>query len=258
MKIKVIGCHGSVEPSYLPSCYQVNDSFFIDAGSMASALTPAQQSKVTDVVLTHPHLDHIKDLAFLIENSADANRDQLVIHSTQAILDDVHKHIFNDVIWPDFSKVIINTQSNMPLLKFQPIQIGQKHKIGSISLEPFRVNHPGNAVGFLIDDGKSEIIMTGDTGPCPLVWEKANQCSRLKAVFTEISFPSRMDRLATISGHYTLRQLMTDLSAFKKQQLPIYISHFKPKFMGELIEEFHLNAPQNLKLMHEGDEFDFV
>ena len=155
MKIKVIGCHGSVEPNYLPSCYLINDSFFIDAGSMASALTPAEQFAVTDVVLTHPHLDHIKDLAFLIENSADVERAPLVIHSTQAILDDVHRHIFNDVIWPDFSKVIINTKTNAPLMRFEALQLNQKTKIGNITLEPFRVNHPGNAVGYLLDYEKS-------------------------------------------------------------------------------------------------------
>ena len=193
----------------------------------------------------------------LIENSADVERAPLVIHSTQAILDDVHRQIFNDVIWPDFSKVIINTKTNEPLMRFEALQLNQKTKIGNITLEPFRVNHPGNAVGYLLDDGKSEIIMTGDTGPCPAVWEKANLCQRLKGIFTEISFPSRMDRLATISGHYTLQQLVSDMAILKKQKLPVYISHFKPKFMSELLEEFHQNAPKNLQLMHEGDEFVF-
>jgi cAMP phosphodiesterase len=257
MKIRVIGCHGSVEPGYQTSCYLINERFFIDAGSICTAFTPVQQEKITDVFLTHPHLDHVKDLCFLIENSASPERPPLVLHSTSAILDDVHKHVFNDVIWPDFSKVSLRENPEESLLRFSPLDSAMQCEMAGVSLQAFPVNHPGHAIGYLLDDGNNQILFTGDTGPCAKVWEVANSAPRLKAIFTEISFPSRMDRLARVSGHYTLEQLTTDLVNLKSSNIPIYISHFKPRFMRELMDEFHRRAPPQLKLMHEGDEFIF-
>ena len=257
MKVRVIGCHGSVEPSYQTSCYWVNERFFIDAGSICSAFTPEQQEKITDIFLTHPHLDHVKDLCFLIENSASPERHPLQIHSTGEILDDVHKHIFNDVIWPDFSKVSLQDDLDKPLLRFLPLDQSLKREMGGVTLTAFPVNHPGHAIGYLLDDGQSQVIFTGDTGPTERVWEIANSASRLKAIFTEISFPNRMDRLARISGHYTLDQLTADLVNLKQANIPIYVSHFKPLFMRELLDEFHRRAPPNLRLMHEEDELIF-
>jgi hypothetical protein len=66
-----------------------------------------------------------------------------------------------------------------------------------------------------------------------------------------------MDRLARISGHYTLEQLAADLVNLNATNIPVYISHFKPRFMRELLDEFHRRAPPQLRLMHEGDEFNF-
>lgn len=257
MKIRVIGCHGSVEPGYQTTCFLINERFFIDAGSICTAFTPDQQERVTDVFLTHPHLDHIKDLCFMIENSASSERPPLVVHSTRDILDDVHKHIFNDVIWPDFSKLSLRESTGETLMKFFPLNPDLKRDLGGVQVTAFPVNHPGHAVGYLLDDGQTQVIFTGDTGPCAKVWQVANEAPHLKAVFTEISFPSRMDRLAKISGHYTLDQLAEDMSQLKATNIPIYISHFKPRFMRELMDEFHRRAPPQLKLMHESDEFVF-
>ncbi len=257
MKVRVIGCHGSVEPGYQTSCYFVNERFFIDAGSICSVFTPEQQKKITDIFITHPHLDHVKDLCFLIENSASADRAALQLHSTKEILDDIHTHIFNDVIWPDFSKVSLQEATKEPLLKFLPLESSMKKEMGGVTLTAFPVNHPGHAVGYLLDDGVSQVIFTGDTGPSAKVWEVANSATRLKAIFTEISFPNRMDNLARVSGHYTLDQLSADMVNLKQTNIPIYISHFKPLFMRELLDEFHRKAPAQLRLMHEGDELNF-
>lgn len=257
MKVRVIGCHGSVEPGYQTSCYYVNERFFIDAGSICAVFSPRQQAEITDVFLTHPHLDHVKDLCFLIENSASSDRATLVLHSTQEVLHDIHKHVFNDVIWPDFSKVSLREKGGEALLRFSPLGPDMKRDLGGVSVTAFPVNHPGHAVGYLLDDGINQVLFTGDTGPCPRIWEVANASPRLKAIFTEISFPSRMDRLARVSGHYTLDQLAADVVNLKATNIPVYISHFKPLYMRELMDEFHRRAPPHLKLMHEGDEFNF-
>src|SRR5437868_9015311 len=127
MKVTILGCHGGVAPGYRTSCYMINDKFLIDAGSAASALTPQRQAEIEDIFITHPHIDHIKDICFLVENSFYETRGVIKLRSTEDILGSVHKHIFNDIIWPDFSKIFIDKEQTKVLIKFQPITQDMKH-----------------------------------------------------------------------------------------------------------------------------------
>jgi ribonuclease BN (tRNA processing enzyme) len=252
MKIRIIGCHGGVSPGYQTTCYQVEDRFLIDCGSACSALTPNEQSQITDIFITHPHLDHIKDIAFLLENTFSPQRETLVLRSTKDILDDVHKHLLNDVIWPDFSRIHLDPKSKKVSVRFEPIK--KSITLDGIKITPFPVNHPGHAVGYYIDNGNEQVVFTGDSGPCPEIWKRANAAPNLKAVFTEISFPNYLDGLARASGHFTLEQLSEDINALNRKDIPIYISHFKPAFLKDLMNEFYTQAPPQLKLLHEADE----
>lgn len=251
MKVRIIGCHGGVAPNYQTTCFQVESRFLIDCGSACSSLTPKEQSEVTDIFITHPHLDHIKDICFILENTFSPDRPPLVLRSTEAILNDVHTHLLNNIIWPDFSKIPVGA-SDKRLLHFEPFE--KTVTLDEFEVTHFRVNHPGNACGYLVDNGKEQVVFSGDTGPNAKVWEIANNCKNLKAIITEISFPSRMEALATASGHYTIDQLLEDMENLKSIDLPIYISHFKPLFMIELMKEFKEKAPKNMILMHEDDE----
>lgn len=256
MRIRVLGCHGGMAPGYQTSCYMINDTFLIDAGSVASSLSPERQMSLTDVVITHPHIDHIKDLCFLIENTFSPHREPLVLHSTSEILKDLHNHIFNDVIWPDFTKIPATSTSEKILLKLQPLD--QNTELFGVKIYPVAVNHPGHAVGYILDDGDVQVLFTGDTGPTEEIWRRANKCPNLKAVFTEVSFPDRMDRLAKVSGHFTTSALIEELTKLNSDSIPVYIAHFKPYFFEELLEEFHRISPKRMILMHQDDEFLFT
>ncbi len=50
-----------------------------------------------------------------------------------------------------------------------------------VRVQAFKVNHPGNAVGYLLEDASGQVIFTGDSGPRPLTWQMANACSNLRA-----------------------------------------------------------------------------
>lgn len=253
MFVKVIGCHGGVAPGYQTTCYQVDNRFLIDCGSACSSLTPKQQADITDIFITHPHLDHIKDICFVLENTFSPHRHILNLRSTPEILDDVHRHLLNNVIWPDFSAIPANPNQK-GIVEFHPFK--NTHELENHKITLFHVNHPGNAVGFLIDNGAHQVIFSGDTGPTAKLWEVANSCNNLKAIFTEISFPSNMDALAKASGHFTLTQLKDDMKKLESTNIPIYISHFKPLFLYDLIDEFREQAPDNFILMHEDDEIE--
>jgi len=210
---------------------------------------------VTDILITHPHIDHIKDLCFLIENSFHPDRQELRIHSTAEIINDIHTHLFNNVLWPDFTKIPIDSKSGRFLMKFCPIE--GSVSIDGVKIEPIKVNHPGNAVGYLLDAGNEQIVFSGDTGPTEKLWQKASDCANLRAIFTEISFPSNMEALAKAAGHFTTRQLLDELAKVRQKDIPVYIAHFKPQFLEELMNEFHRMAPERVILMHQEDEYIF-
>lgn len=255
MKVRILGCHGGVAPGYRTSCYMINDKFLIDAGSVASALSPQRQAEIEDIFLTHPHIDHIKDVCFLVENTFYSSRSVINLRSTPDILDSVHRHMLNDILWPDFSKIYVDRDQTKTLIKFAPIT--QNLEFNGLRIRHMRVNHPGHAIGYILDDGQQQIVFSGDTGPTEDLWKMANECKNIRAVFTEVSFPNSMDALARASGHFTMEQLLGDLKKLKNKNVPIYIAHFKPRFFEELMDEFHRLAPKRMRLLHQEDEFDF-
>jgi phosphoribosyl 1,2-cyclic phosphodiesterase len=50
------------------TCYLVDDCVAIDAGSIAIALSTEQREKVRDIIITHPHMDHIASLPIFIDD----------------------------------------------------------------------------------------------------------------------------------------------------------------------------------------------
>ncbi len=251
MKIKVLGSHGSVNPGYHTSSYLVNDQLCIDAGSLCSSLSNEEQMNLKHVFITHPHLDHIKDLAFITENTFSPARETLTVYSIPSVLKDIKEHLFNDIIWPDFTKIDVD-KSGRKILAYQ--EVDSEVEVAGLRVKPVDVNHPGNATGYTVSDGDSTVLFTGDTGPTDQIWSDANKISNLKAVFTEITFPDRMKWLAEVSGHMTPSLLMDDLKKLDEVNTPVYISHFKPLFLEELIDEFYKLSPKRMKLLHHLDE----
>ena len=99
-----------------------------------------------------------------MKNTFSPERETLVLRSTPEILDDVHNHMLNDVIWPDFSKIPVGGDPDKRILAFEPIK--ESESVGDTKVTPFVVNHPGNAVGYLLDNGEQQVIFSGDSGPC--------------------------------------------------------------------------------------------
>ena len=50
------------------TCFLIDDCVAVDAGSIAIALTNEQRYKVRDIIVTHPHMDHIASLPIFIDD----------------------------------------------------------------------------------------------------------------------------------------------------------------------------------------------
>jgi ribonuclease BN (tRNA processing enzyme) len=248
----VLGGDGGVAPGFQTTSFLINQNVLIDAGSVATALPLRDQRKIDHIFISHTHLDHVKDICFLADNVFTYRRKPIELISTPEILGLLQQHLFNNKIWPDFSKI---TNGHCPILSFHPITDGAK--LGSLNVDIYPVQHPVPAIGFILrDKGKNSIVITGDTGPTDRLWEAANGESHLKAVFTEIAFPNRLQKVADAAGHFTPFMFRTEMEKLKKS-VPLLIYHLKPEYLKELKREIKALKIPKLKLLKTAQRFTF-
>ena len=94
----MLGCYGGQLLGFHLTSFLLNDSILLDAGSPTEDLNLEEQHGIRHIFLSHIHLDHIKDIAFLADNRSlkrlggtDQNR-HLIVHSLKENLDVLRKH----------------------------------------------------------------------------------------------------------------------------------------------------------------------
>ncbi len=253
MKLRVLGCSGgSVRGRHL-SCFLLNDAVALDAGSLAPSLPLDEQRGIGHVVLTHAHLDHHGGLPFFIDNVFGHIDEPVVVYATDPVVDGLERHIFNDVIWPDFTRL---PSPEKPTLRFQRVEVEKSFAIGSLSLTPVPVHHLTPTVGFLVEEGSSAIVHTSDTGPTDRVWELASRHASVRAIITEISFANEDDALARASGHMTPDMLAGELRKMTRE-VPVLITHTKPGHVERIRKQLDALGLEKVELLEEGREYTF-
>lgn len=252
MELRVIGCHGGETPRHRTSAFVVDDRLAIDAGSLTSGLDLRSQFRLDACIVSHSHLDHIRDLATIADNRSQANCAPLIVAGTRGTISALRKHFFNNTIWPDFSKI----PKNRPAIKFVELKPERKTKVAGYTVQSVLVNHTVESAGFVITGPDATLAYSGDTGPTDRLWDLLNKTPDLKALLMEVSFPNRQQRLATDSGHHTPRTLLRDLKKFDKpKDLPTLLYHIKPVFQGEVETECAGLKGVNLTVTQLGDQF---
>ena len=255
MKVKVLGCSGSESIGHMPPGFLVNDVMMLDAGTITAALTIEAQSRITDVLISHTHLDHIKSVLFLADNIVGRIKKPVAIHAIPKVIEAIRKHLMNDLIWPDFTK--IPTRKN-PVLAYAPMVMGRTVSIAGLKVKAIPMNHPVPAVGFLVSDGTSSFVYSADTGPNERLWKEAAKARNLSAIIVDTSFPNGLGGIADASGHFTPSQLCQDLSHAKvSKYVPIYVYHIKPAYKRKVIGELAGLGRKNVKVLQEGKTYYF-
>jgi len=255
MKVKILGCSGSETIGHMPPGFLVNDVMMLDAGTITAALSIEAQSRITDVLISHTHLDHIKSLLFLADNIIGRTKKPVNVRAIPKVLDAIRKHLMNDIIWPDFTK--IPTPKN-PVLAYAPMPLGKPVSIAGLKVKAIPMNHPVPAVGFLVSDGRTSILYTADTGPNEGIWKEAAKAKNLTAIIVDTSFPNVLDNIARLSGHFTPAQLHQDLTKARVgKDVPIYIYHVKPVHKKKVIAELRGLGRKNVKVLQEGKTYTF-
>src|SRR5574340_561352 len=150
MVFRVLGSSGAELPGYNSPAFLVDGCLLLDAGTIGSYLTEKEQWKVRDILITHAHLDHIKAIPFLADNIIIKNkRHGIKLFGIRETLSDLKKHLLNNKIWPDFTKIHSSLE---PVIRIHTISAGGVFRVNGYTVKAQRVNHTVPAVGYIVTD----------------------------------------------------------------------------------------------------------
>jgi ribonuclease BN (tRNA processing enzyme) len=245
---------GPGDPVYqYATSYLINDTVAIDAGTIGFYRGPWEQARIGHVFLSHSHLDHIASLPILLGNIAGLAPNPVSVYASENVQKALRGDIFNGRVWPNFLDLRHN---NQPFLDLNTLHHGQTVRVEGLSITPVAVDHAVPTQGFIIEDGRSAIVITSDTGPTTEIWKYANRTANLKAVFVEASFPDALSALAATTGHLTSTGLVRELDKLQRPA-QVFAVHLKAAFRDQVIHEIQAHHVPRLEIAQSGQIYEF-
>jgi cAMP phosphodiesterase len=236
------------------TCFLIDDCVAVDAGSIAIALTNEQRLKVKDIIVTHPHLDHIASLPIFIDDLYPTLKEPIRVHATHEVIGLLERDVFNWNVYPRFSDL---KNDYGPVMQYVPIPLGTPFTVAHLSVIAMPVNHIVPTVGLVVSDGQKSVAFSSDTAETDEFWKIVNEIKELDALLIEASFPDRMAKLAEVSRHFTPASLVQELKKLNHNGMDIMAVHLKPTYREEIIAELKkLNIPK-LSVMEPGKVYSW-
>jgi ribonuclease BN (tRNA processing enzyme) len=262
MKVRVLGCSGAIAKDCRTTSFLIDGDVLIDAGTGVGDLTLEEMRTIDKVFLTHSHLDHVAALPLMVDACAAMRTKPLQIHALGGTIAALKDHIFNDVIWPDFSRI---PTPESPFVSFHEIHIGQTLQLKDKLIEVLPAVHTVPAAGFAVTAGTGCWVFSGDTERNPAFWHRVNELNVAMLVI-ETAFSNREKELAKLSLHLSPVVLANELDCISPdKKYPIYITHTKPAetslIMAEIqkFDETSVNGPNvthDIRWLRAGQEFN--
>ena len=251
MRVRVLGCSGAIAKDCRTTSFLIDNDVLVDAGTGLGDLTLQEMSRIDHVLLTHSHLDHVAALPLMVDAIASRRTYPIRIHALQGTIDAIRTHIFNNTIWPDFSKI---PTPEAPFITFHPIEVGQTLMLAGKLVEVLPAVHTVPAAGYAVKTDRGYWVFTGDTERNPALWDRINQLDVAMLVI-ETAFSNRESELAKRSLHLAPLTLASELNCIGvDRKYPIYITHTKPAetelIMAE-IQRFDQTRPESASPAHD-------
>lgn len=251
--IKVLGASGSKGKGLNTTSFQIYKDIVVDAGNIINSLGE-EAAFINHIFLTHTHADHISDLPFIIETFYEQRKTPLTIYGLKETIEVIQKHSFNDVVWPDFTKIKMLGSEEFSLI-LKPIEINEEIKIHNYTIKAIPANHIDGACGYVISKNSNAFLISGDTFLNPALVDEINNNEEIKALLIECSFPDEMNKLAETTKHLTPFYINELLKDVKRNNLLIFYYHLKPVYIERLKVDMHTHNlfRFNGKILLEGD-----
>ncbi|MBU3617844.1 3',5'-cyclic-nucleotide phosphodiesterase [Polynucleobacter sp. JS-Fieb-80-E5] len=245
--LRVLGCSGGIGGELRTTSFLLNQNILIDAGTGVGDLSLDELREIDHVFLTHSHLDHICSLPFIADAVGGSRDVPLKIYGIYETIHALQEYIFNDVIWPDFTKI---PSTKKPFVSFNLIEVDEPIQINGLTMTALPVNHSIAANAYAISSDSGALVFSGDTGVSDAFWQSVNQQKNLKHLIIETSFLDQ-EELAIITGHLSPSLLMGEIAKLDQQvaasDLQIWICHLKPD-VGDVIMKEIAMLSQNTAL----------
>jgi ribonuclease BN (tRNA processing enzyme) len=244
MQIRVLGCSGSIAAGSRTTSFLLDDDVLIDAGTGVGDLSLDEMTRIDHILVTHSHLDHVLAIGLLADSVTRRRRalarPPVVVHALAATLAALRTHVFNGVIWPDFTQL---PDPQEPVLRFEALAAGERLQVGAHRVEVLPASHTVPAVGYAVlgaprAAGEAEAgawVFTGDTGPNPALWARLRQLP-VAALVIETAFRDDEHALATLSQHLCPAQLQIELAQLAAPA-DVFITHIKPGEVDTVMAE---------------------
>jgi cAMP phosphodiesterase len=245
---------GRAESAQRLTCFLIDDRVTVDAGSIGIALTESQRRTVRDVIVTHPHMDHIASLPIFVDDLFADLKEPIRIHATKVVIELLKADVFNDTVYPKFDEL---TNESGHVMEYVPITTGTKFQLAHLSVTAVMVNHIVPTIGLLVSDGQTTVAFSSDTAETDEFWRVVNQARHLNALFIEASFPNSMQELAQVSKHLTPLTLQTELGKLNHNGMDILAVHLKAAHREKIARELGELGIDKLSVMETGRIYEW-
>ena len=258
MKIRVLGCSGAIAEGSRTTSFLVDHDVLVDAGTGVGDLSLEALAQIDHILISHSHLDHILAIGLLADSvmrlRAAQGRGPIQVHALPQTLDALRTHIFNGVIWPDFTRL---PHADKPVLQLRPIAVGERLTLGGKDFEVLSATHTVPAVGFALQGTNGWWVYTGDTGPNPTLWARLSTM-KVAHLVIETAFSNDECALAHLSQHLCPRQLGQELVQLRGS-VDVHITHIKPGEVNAVMDEVAaLATSHRLSALRAGQVLDLV
>ncbi|HEY9065904.1 MAG TPA: 3',5'-cyclic-nucleotide phosphodiesterase [Burkholderiaceae bacterium] len=259
MNVHVLGCSGSIAAGCKTTAFLLDDDVLIDAGTGVGDLPLEAMARIDHILISHSHLDHVLSIGLLADavmREREAHgRPTIQVHALPETLAALRTHIFNGVIWPDFTRL---PSAEQPVLRFMPFAVGDRLTLNGKRIEVLSAAHTVPAVGFAVHAGRGDgaedpgaWVYTGDTGPNPALWQRLKDM-KIAHLVIETAFSDDERELARISRHLCPSALGQELAQLGGS-VDVHITHIKPGEVDAVMSEIEqLGTPHRIRALRAG------
>ena len=182
MIVQVLGCSGSIAAGCRTTSFLLDDDVLVDAGTGVGDLPLEALARIEHIVVSHSHLDHVVSIGLLADSVMRAARGRGPRRRSRCTrcpqtLAALRTHIFNGVIWPDFTRL---PSAEHPVLAAGAVR--RRRPAGARRQARSRCSAPRTPCRRSASRSMAAPagwwVFTGDTGPNPALWQRLQRMQR--------------------------------------------------------------------------------